>query len=128
MTNAWGVIVRRYEEGDGKMLSCNPQYFAQHYTRAEAASRAKRRQTVKEIERAINLISEGEIDYSGIYDYELNERVTEVILAALREQAEREKGCFWCLDVSLNDVRINEVRVNINCCPMCGRRLEVQHE
>lgn len=47
---------------------------------------------------------------------------------ALREQAEREKGCFWCLDVSLNDVRINEVRVNINCCPMCGRRLEVEQD
>lgn len=43
-------------------------------------------------------------------------------LTALREQAEREKGCFWCLDVSLNDVRINEVRVNINYCPMCGGR------
>ena len=52
----------------------------------------------------------------------------ETALTALREQAEREKGCFWCLDVSLNDVRINEVRVNINCCPMCGRRLEAQHE
>lgn len=52
----------------------------------------------------------------------------DIALAALREQAEREKGCFWCLDVSLNDVRINEVRVNINCCPMCGRRLEAQHE
>lgn len=36
MTNAGGVMVRHYEEGDGKMLSCNPQYFAQHYTRAEA--------------------------------------------------------------------------------------------
>lgn len=49
-------------------------------------------------------------------------------LDALREKAEREKGCFWCLDVSLNDVRINEVRVNINCCPMCGRRLEVEQD
>ena len=39
MTNAWGVTVRHYEEGDGKMLSCNPRYFAKHYTReaAEAA-------------------------------------------------------------------------------------------
>lgn len=36
MTNACGVMVRHYEEGDGKMLSCNPQYFAQHYTREEA--------------------------------------------------------------------------------------------
>ena len=39
MTNAWCVTVRHYEEGDGKMLSCNPRYFAKHYTReaAEAA-------------------------------------------------------------------------------------------
>ena len=48
---------------------------------------------MKEIERAINLISEGEIDYSGIYDCELNERVTEVILNALREKAERDGRC-----------------------------------
>lgn len=36
MTNACGVMVRHYEEGNGEMLSCNPQYFAKHYTRAEA--------------------------------------------------------------------------------------------
>lgn len=41
MTNAWGVMVRHYEEGDGKMLSCNPQYFAKHYTRAEADAASK---------------------------------------------------------------------------------------
>lgn len=52
---------------------------------------------MKEIERAINLISEGEIDYSGIYDCELNERVTKVILHALHEQVERGKGCEYCL-------------------------------
>jgi hypothetical protein len=53
---------------------------------------------MNEIERAINLISEGEIDYSGIYDCELNERVTEVILNALREKAERESGCGAKMD------------------------------
>jgi hypothetical protein len=75
---------------------------------------------VKEIERAINLISEGEIDYSGIYDCELNERVTEVILNALREKAERSKGCEHC--------RGWDSRCGANYCPMCGKRLEVEHE
>jgi hypothetical protein len=84
---------------------------------------------VKEIERAINLISECEIDYSGIYDCELNERVTEVILNALREKLERSKGCFWCSgDIPLDDVKINDMKVTIGYCPMCGRRLEAQHE
>jgi len=73
---------------------------------------------MSEIERAINLISEGEIDYSGIYDCELNERVTEVILNALREQQERSKGCEHC--------RGWDSRCGANYCPMCGRRLEVE--
>lgn len=71
---------------------------------------------MNEIERAINLISEGEIDYSGIYDCELNERVTEVILNALREQVERSKGCEHC--------RGWDSRCGANYCPMCGRKLE----
>lgn len=44
VTSAWGIMVRHYEEGDGKMLSCNPQYFAQHYTRAEAEEALKEAQ------------------------------------------------------------------------------------
>ena len=87
---------------------------------------------MKEIERAINLISEGEIDYSGIYDCELNERVTEVILNALREQAERvlcakckhynKTGCSagfgWCenMDRGTHD--------EFYCAS--GKRLEVE--
>ena len=47
---------------------------------------------MNEIETAIRLISAGEIDYSGIYDGELNEKVSKVILAALREKAERGNG------------------------------------
>jgi hypothetical protein len=44
VTSAWGIMVRHYEEGDGKMLSCNPQYFAKHYTRAEAEAALKEAQ------------------------------------------------------------------------------------
>jgi hypothetical protein len=50
-------------------------------------------------------------------------------LEALREQAERNKGCFWCSgDVLLDNVKINGVAVNISCCPMCGKRLEVERD
>jgi hypothetical protein len=45
MTNAWGIMVRHYEEGNGEMLSCNPQYFAKHYTREEAEAALKERNT-----------------------------------------------------------------------------------
>jgi hypothetical protein len=41
VTSAWGIMVRHYEEGNGEMLSCNPQYFAKHYTRAEAEAALK---------------------------------------------------------------------------------------
>ena len=78
---------------------------------------------MNEIEKAITYF-EALLERLGNGDSD--NAVCATALAALREQAEREKGCFWCLDVSLNDVRINEVRVNINYCPMCGRRLEAQ--
>ena len=41
VTSAWGIMVRHYEEGNGEMLSCNPQYFAKHYTRTEAEEALK---------------------------------------------------------------------------------------
>lgn len=48
----------------------------------------------------------------------------ETALAALKEQQEREKGCFWCMSgISLSDVKINGAAVYISCCPMCGRKL-----
>jgi hypothetical protein len=81
---------------------------------------------MNEIERAINLISEGEIDYSGIYDCELNERVTEVILNALREQAEREKGCDWCQQKHNRYLFTQIADLNAEtpiACPWCGKLL-----
>lgn len=46
---------------------------------------------MNEIERAIELISAGEIDYSGVYDPTINKEVETIMLEALREKAEREK-------------------------------------
>ena len=49
-------------------------------------------------------------------------------IAELEVELEKNNGCFWCSgDVPLNNVKINGVAVNISCCPMCGKQLEVEH-
>lgn len=63
---------------------------------------------MNEIERAIKLISKGEIDYSGTYNGKINEQVSKVILVAFREQAEREKGCTHCQKPYVSIGGINE--------------------
>jgi len=108
---------------------------------------------MNEIERAIELISTGEIDYSGVFDPAINKDVETIILEALREKAEREKGCEYCSQSS-KSIDNGEVGVSkailylcakskrihfmdakgklaifdIKYCPMCGKRLEVEHE
>jgi hypothetical protein len=68
----------------------------------------------------------------------------EIALAALREKAEREKGCEYCKPRCHNckhDVYDGFCRYygkhgcgnlhhepKYNYCPMCGKRLEVEHE
>jgi hypothetical protein len=47
---------------------------------------------MNEIERAIELISAGEIDYSGVFDPAINKDVETIILEALREKAERSRA------------------------------------
>ena len=73
---------------------------------------------------------------------------------ALREQAERSKGCSFCDEESgehdyMNGLQsidgtkylvletsewddyydcYNDVRIPVKYCPMCGKRLEVEHE
>lgn len=42
----------------------------------------------------------------------------EVAIEALREQAERSRGCEYC--------RGWDKRCGASYCPMCGRRLEVE--
>jgi hypothetical protein len=44
----------------------------------------------------------------------------EVAIEALREQVERSKGCDHC--------RGWDKRCGANYCPMCGKRLEVEHD
>lgn len=87
---------------------------------------------MNEIERAIELISAGEIDYSGVFDPAINKDVETIILEALREQAERvlcakckhynKTGCSagfgWCenMDRGTHD--------EFYCAS--GKRLEVE--
>jgi hypothetical protein len=66
----------------------------------------------------------------------------EIALAALREQAERSKGCDYCLSTwpdraadGFSDIwHKNKLSVGygvyreIKFCPMCGRRLEATNE
>ena len=84
---------------------------------------------------------------------DLNE-IADVFQSALREQAERDKGCLYCagyeaefmlpvIEMSENTANSLDIDGNfayihchcgrhtvgkINYCPMCGRRLEAQHE
>lgn len=47
-----------------------------------------------------------------------------VALSALREQAERGKGCNWCIGFC-PDVT-GDIYADYHFCPMCGRRLGAQ--
>ena len=63
-------------------------------------------------------------------------------MEALREKAERDKGCDFCLDPDGDNkydsiyidythrpaINTRDVYVPIAYCPMCGRKLEVTHE
>ena len=46
-------------------------------------------------------------------------------LAALREKAEREKGCEWCKE---NNKVFHDGQHFHMFCSYCGKRLEVEHE
>ena len=89
-----------------------------------------------------------------IGDGDLHRESVELALSALREQVEREKGCLYCagyeaefmlpvIEMSENTANSLDIDGNfayihchcgrhtvgkINYCPMCGRRLEAQHE
>lgn len=66
--------------------------------------------------------------YDGVYE------AWEMATAALREQEERSKGCNWCWHFQ-NDPQYLVSRGNgmydeviFEYCPVCGRKLEVEHE
>jgi uncharacterized protein with PIN domain len=57
----------------------------------------------------------------------------ELALAALREKAERERGCEYCNSrFGIASHHVNQAGMqagtnrNAKCCPECGKRLEVE--
>ena len=72
---------------------------------------------MNEIEKAITYF-EALLERLGNGDSD--NAVCATALDALREQAERSKGCDHC--------RGWDKRSGANYCPMCGRRLEVKHD
>lgn len=55
-------------------------------------------------------------------------------LAALREKAKREKGCEYCnsrFSIATHHITESGLKAGTNktanFCPMCGKRLEVEH-
>lgn len=100
-----------------------------------------------EIERAIETLEERFMTMSMCGDIEYckaQNRALDIAIAALREQAEREKGCEYCNDQEViawdmcNDGIVIESNgkmhmlsggdweAEIDFCPMCGKRLEVE--
>ena len=63
---------------------------------------------------------------SGIWeqDIETTEALA-VIVEALREKREREKGCVWCNE---NNKVFHDGQHFHLFCSYCGKRLEVEHE
>jgi hypothetical protein len=71
---------------------------------------------MNEIEKIIRVLSDMKLSFSQNYIQE----AFDVSIEALREKAERSKGCEYC--------RGWDSRCGANYCPMCGRRLGVEHE
>lgn len=89
------------------------------------------KKAIAEIERQYKI----GVDYGNCKDHTaicLLDEQAELALAALYEKQEREKGCELCNSVPDSiyrrdwtiAVKDEDKVVDINYCPMCGRRLE----
>ena len=64
--------------------------------------------------------------------FSCNKKMTSLIIEALREQAERQKGCRYCQDASFRqkgfyvDNPDGDILLASQCCINCGKRLEVE--
>ena len=98
----------------------------------------------EELTRAI-----GEIEQSGLYGNQVHQKTLETALTALRSELDRV-GCEYCndgeamaygqdslrragyiyLDGNLltADLYSDSMAVAVCYCPMCGKKLEVEHE
>ena len=77
---------------------------------------------MNEIEKAITYF-EALLERLGNGDSD--NAVCATALTALREQAEREKGCVWCNE---NNKVYHDGQHFHFFCSYCGKRLEVEHE
>jgi hypothetical protein len=101
---------------------------------------------MNEIEKTIRVLSDMKLSFSQNYIQE----AFDVSIEALREQAERNKGCVFCNDerhrirevfdegtakiISADnryalsvDTSRDAAIFNVFYCPMCGKRLEATH-
>ena len=84
---------------------------------------------MNEIEMAIDAI-ETALEQEPILEqgYEFYAVIKESLitaLSALREQAERSKGCVSC-DGGFGDNTVEFKKLGYTTCPCCGKRLEVE--
>jgi hypothetical protein len=79
---------------------------------------------MNEIERTIrDLQLYVDVKWGGTND------MLNLALTALSEKAEREKGCEYCDDnFKFWQAQISGELPNVRFCPMCGKRLEVEHD
>ena len=81
---------------------------------------------MNEIERATKHFASLQKRYTTQHNGEQCALV-ETAIAALREQAGREKGCEYCDDnFKFWQTQISGELPNVRFCPMCGKRLEVE--
>jgi predicted 3-demethylubiquinone-9 3-methyltransferase (glyoxalase superfamily) len=90
------------------------------------------------IEEAIELLQERYMTVSmcmSSQDRTKQNAALDMAIAALREKAEREKGCGYCNSrFGIASHHVNQAGMqagtnrNAKCCPECGKRLEVEHE
>ncbi len=77
---------------------------------------------MNEIEKTIRLLSDMKLSFSQNYIQE----AFDVSIEALREQAERSKGCVSC-DGGFGDNTVEFKKLGYTTCPYCGKRLDVEH-
>lgn len=82
---------------------------------------------MNEIERAIKLIEYDEVMTCDCPKCEQDRWAFKLALVALREKAERGKGCERCEDGYYFDPEYGEMDGYV-FCPMCGKRLEVKQD
>ena len=81
---------------------------------------------MNEIEQHVMTINVMQSAYRHIRHSDAEFLALEAAKEALREQAERSKGCVSC-DGGFGDNTVEFKKLGYTTCPYCGKRLEVEH-